>query len=56
MPYVKDNEGRLNNFAREPKMYMADPISADQKRSYIILTLVGTVLVGALIAVAAIAS
>jgi hypothetical protein len=53
MPYVKDDDGRLNNFAREPRMYQAEPMSADQKRTYLILAgSVGLLVVG-LVAVAA---
>lgn len=56
MPYVKDDDGRLNNFAREPKMYQADPMTASQKRTYLIFGIGTAVLVGGLIAVAAIVS
>ncbi len=56
MPYVKDDDGRLNNFAREPRMYQAEPISPGQKRTYLILAGVGTVLVVGLVAVAAVVS
>lgn len=56
MPYVKDDDGRLNNFAREPKMYQADPMTAGQKRNYLLIGIGTAVLAGALIAVAAIVS
>jgi hypothetical protein len=52
MRYVKDDDGRLNNFAIEPKMYTADPLEPTAKRSYLVLALVGAVLVGGLIFVA----
>ncbi len=34
----KDDDGRLNNFAREPKVYQAQPLTEQEKRNYIILT------------------
>ncbi|HSM84348.1 MAG TPA: ssl1498 family light-harvesting-like protein [Nodosilinea sp.] len=37
MPYTTEEGGRLNNFANEPKMYEAEPPSANQKRNYLIL-------------------
>lgn len=52
MPYTTEEGGRLNNFAREPKVYTAEPPSDGQKRNYIILGVAGTILVGALIFVA----
>ena len=52
MPYTTEDGGRLNNFAAEPKMYMADaPTSAD-KRNYLILGLSAAILLGGLITVA----
>jgi hypothetical protein len=56
MPYVKDDDGRLNNFAREPKMYEAEPMDAGQKRTYLIVGSVGGFLVIGLIALASIVS
>ena len=56
MPYVKDDDGRLNNFAREPQMYQAEPMNDGQKRTYIILGSVGALLVIGLMAVAAVVS
>jgi hypothetical protein len=50
MRYYKDDDGRLNNFAVEPKMYQADPPSADQKRNTLI---VGAVLIGGMLVLAA---
>ncbi|BAY16006.1 hypothetical protein NIES2109_27170 [Nostoc sp. HK-01] len=52
MPYTNEEGGRLNNFAQEPKVYQAEPPTAEQKRNYIILGVVATVLVGGLIVVA----
>ncbi|BAY13377.1 photosystem II assembly protein Psb34 [Calothrix sp. NIES-2098] len=52
MPYTTEEGGRLNNFAREPKVYAAEPPNAGQQRTYIFLGIAGTVLVGGLIFVA----
>ena len=52
MPYTTEEGGRLNNFAREPKVYTAEPPTDRQKRNYVILGIVGTILVGGLIFVA----
>ncbi|MBE9181104.1 ssl1498 family light-harvesting-like protein [Oculatella sp. LEGE 06141] len=53
MPYISEEGGRLNNFAAEPKMYTAEPPDNKQKKSYLILGVVATALVGGLLAVAA---
>jgi hypothetical protein len=52
MSYIKDESGYLNNFAREPKMYSAEPMDNSQKRSRYILFGGAAVLVLGLIAVA----
>lgn len=52
MPYTTEEGGRLNNFAREPRVYTAEPPTDRQKRNYVILGIVGTILVGGLIFVA----
>jgi hypothetical protein len=52
MPYTTEEGGRLNNFAREPKVYQAEPLSPERKRNNIILASAGTILVGGLIVVA----
>ncbi|WP_066379984.1 MULTISPECIES: photosystem II assembly protein Psb34 [unclassified Anabaena] len=52
MPYTSEEGGRLNNFAQEPKIYQAEPPTNAQKRNYIIIGVVGTILVGGLIFVA----
>jgi hypothetical protein len=46
----------LNNFAREPKLYQAQPLSETEKRKYIVLAAIAVLLVGGLIAVAVFAS
>jgi hypothetical protein len=53
MPYINDGDGRLNNFAKEPKMYKAEYPDKQQQRNYIILGVAGTVLVALLVFVAA---
>ncbi|MBD2596208.1 hypothetical protein BCD64_15605 [Nostoc sp. MBR 210] len=52
MPYTNEEGGRLNNFAQEPKVYRAEPPTAEQKRNYIILGVAAIALVGGLIFVA----
>jgi hypothetical protein len=52
MRYTSDEDGRLNNFAVEPKMYQAEPPTAKEQRNYIILGVVALALVGGLVAIA----
>ncbi|PMB41088.1 hypothetical protein CEN40_21020 [Fischerella thermalis CCMEE 5205] len=52
MPYTTEEGGRLNNFAREPKVYQAEPPTDQQKRNYVILGVVAIILVSGLIFVA----
>ncbi|MBD2252962.1 photosystem II assembly protein Psb34 [Nostoc parmelioides] len=52
MPYTNEEGGLLNNFAREPKVYQAEPPTAGQKRNYVILGVAAIILVGGLIFVA----
>ncbi|HLO47086.1 MAG TPA: ssl1498 family light-harvesting-like protein [Kamptonema sp.] len=52
MPYIEEEGGRLNNFAKEPKVYQAEPPNQNQKRNYIIQAIAGLVLVGVLVFVA----
>ncbi|MEH2285968.1 photosystem II assembly protein Psb34 [Nostoc sp.] len=52
MPYTNEEGGLLNNFAREPKVYEAEPLTEGQKRTYILLGIVATALVAGLILVA----
>ncbi len=49
MPYTNEEGGRLNNFAQEPKIYQAEPPTAGQKRTYIILGILAAALVGGVI-------
>lgn len=52
MPYSKEEGGLLNNFAKEPKMYMAEPPSQNQQRNYVIQAVFALALLGGLLAVA----
>ncbi|NMG20671.1 photosystem II assembly protein Psb34 [Brasilonema bromeliae] len=52
MPYTTEEGGRLNNFAREPKVYKAEAPSDGQKRNYVILGVTAAILVMGLIFVA----
>jgi hypothetical protein len=56
MRYTKDEDGRVNNFAVEPKIYSAEPPSPQQKRTYIILGVVAAVLVTGLVVIAVVVS
>ncbi|WP_373535055.1 photosystem II assembly protein Psb34 [Microcoleus sp.] len=53
MPYTTEEDGRLNNFAKEPKVYGAEPPDKNQQRNYIILGVAGFLLVAGLVYVAA---
>jgi hypothetical protein len=52
MPYTTEEGGRLNNFAREPKVYLAEPPNANQKRKYAIFGMLGAALIGGVITLA----
>ena len=55
MSFVKDDDGRLNNFAKEPPVYAAEPLSSDQKRKRtLIFALGGALAVGLMVVAAAI--
>ena len=56
MPYTKEDGGRLNNFAAEPKMYTAEPPTQAEKRNYIIFGLFGALIIGGTIALAVVTS
>ncbi|MEC4986083.1 MAG: ssl1498 family light-harvesting-like protein [Oscillatoria sp. PMC 1068.18] len=43
-----DDQGLLNNFAKETKVYHAEAPSQEQKRSYVIQGVFASLLVGAL--------
>jgi hypothetical protein len=52
MPYTTEEGGRLNNFAREPKVYQAEPPTKAEKQNYVLLGIAALVLVGGLMFVA----
>lgn len=52
MPYIEEEGGLLNNFAKEPKVYQAEPPTQTQKRNYVLLGIVAAMLVSGLIFVA----
>lgn len=52
MPYTTEEGGRLNNFAKEPKPYLAEPPTKEQQRNYLFLGVAAAVLVSSLIFVA----
>lgn len=52
MPYTEEEGGRLNNFAVQPKMYVADPPNKKQQRNYLIMAVTSLLLVGGLVFVA----
>lgn len=56
MPYVSEEGGRLNNYAKEPKMYQAEPPSSTDKRNYLILGAVGVSLLVGVVAIAVVVS
>ena len=35
MPYTTEEGGLLNNFAKEPQVYQAEPPTAAQQRNYL---------------------
>ena len=51
MSYFNDH-GLLNNFAKEPKMYKAEPPTQAQQRNSIVLVTLGLILAGGLVGVA----
>ena len=52
MPYTTEEGGRLNNFAREPKIYQAEPPNKTQQRNYVVMGVAALVLVGGLMVLA----
>lgn len=48
MPYTVEEGGRLNNFAKEPKIYQAEPPTKAQKRNYVVLGVISATLVSGL--------
>jgi len=54
--YVEEEGGRLNNYAVTPKVYQAEPPTGNEKRNYIIMGVLSTVLLAGVVAVAFAAS
>ncbi len=52
MPYTKEEGGLLNNFAREPKVYKAEPPNKKQQITYLVLGLAAVALLAGVIFVA----
>ncbi|MGQ4649081.1 photosystem II assembly protein Psb34 [Lyngbya aestuarii] len=52
MPFIKEEGGRLNNFAPDTKTYVAEPPTKQQKISYLVYGVAALVLVSGLIFVA----
>jgi len=52
MPFIEEDGGRLNNFAKEPKIYRATPPTATQKRNYVLYGIGALALVSGLIFIA----
>lgn len=52
MPYINDETGKLNNFAKEPAIYKTESLGSEQKRNYLFVGVVGLLLVLGLIVVA----
>jgi hypothetical protein len=51
-----DENGILNNFACEPKMYLAESPSKKQKRNYVFQIVIGTLIIAGSILTAFVAS
>lgn len=49
MPYTTEEGGRLNNFAREPKVYTAEPPTKTEQRNYIIWGVAAATLVAGVV-------
>ena len=52
MPYTKEEGGRLNNFAREPKVYKAEPPNKKQQITYLVLGVAAVALLAGVLFVA----
>ncbi|WP_099240830.1 photosystem II assembly protein Psb34 [Synechococcus sp. BDU 130192] len=51
MRYMEDEDGKLNNFAQEPKMYQAEAKTAKEQKNLLVIGVLGGVLVATLIGV-----
>ena len=52
MSTITEEGGRLNNYATEPKMYLAEPPEPEQQRRYLLLGSVAVLFIGTLLATA----
>jgi hypothetical protein len=52
MRYTTKGDGRLDNFAVEPKMYQAEPPNPSQQRVYLAMGVAAMALIGGLCAIA----
>ncbi|NEO99178.1 MAG: ssl1498 family light-harvesting-like protein [Symploca sp. SIO2E9] len=52
MPYTTEEGGRLNNFAKETKPYLAEPPTKEEQRNFVLYGIAAAVLVSGLIFVA----
>lgn len=52
MPYTTEEGGLVNNFAREPKIYEAEPPTKTEQRNYILLGIAAATLLGGVLFVA----
>ena len=52
MPYTKEEGGLLNNFAREPKVYKAEPPNKKQQITYLVLGVAAVALLASVLFVA----
>jgi hypothetical protein len=52
MRYTTEGDGRLNNFAVEPKMYQAEPPNPNQQKIYAVMGVAAVALIGGLFAIA----
>jgi hypothetical protein len=56
MTTVSDENGIINNFAKEPSMYYAEAPSAKEKRSYLLWGAIASILVTASVFTAVVVS
>lgn len=56
MPYTVEEGGRLNAYAKEPDMYVAEPPSKSEQRNYLAFGVGSVALIGGLIWLASLAS
>jgi hypothetical protein len=56
MSYIKEEGGLLNNFAKEPRMYVTETSTEAQPKNYLLVVGAAIVLIGGMVAVAALAS